>query len=120
MKQIYEEDINCKINSLEQSLLKPEIRKSRDILNKLLSDDFLEFGSSGVVYNKHDMLELLPLEPLREMKIEDFQIQNLAKDIVLATYKTIENKLITLRTSIWKKEGDDWRLFFHQGTKRAA
>lgn len=39
------------ILQLEQELLKSEVRKSADKINDILSDDFIEFTSSGSEYN---------------------------------------------------------------------
>jgi hypothetical protein len=52
----------------------------------------------------------------------DFKINQLAKNIVLATYKvqkaSADEKKMTpsLRSSIWRKEKGRWRMVFHQGT----
>ncbi len=55
-----EEDLQKTIYDLETSLLKPEIRSSIKDLDSLLADDFMEFGSSGKVYDKKNILERLP------------------------------------------------------------
>lgn len=39
------------ILNLEKELLKPEVRKSPEKLKELLSEDFIEYCSSGVIYN---------------------------------------------------------------------
>jgi hypothetical protein len=44
------------ICQLEQLLLQPEIRTSPEELSKLLADEFFEFGSSGTVWYKKDMV----------------------------------------------------------------
>ena len=46
------------IQQLELSLLNPEIRKSRSVLDSLITDEFLEIGASGNVYNKDDILNM--------------------------------------------------------------
>ena len=42
------------IQQLELSLLDPSSRKSVNILDCLIDDDFIEFGSSGNIYHKQD------------------------------------------------------------------
>jgi hypothetical protein len=54
--------IESVIRGKEISLLKPEIRSSIESLSSLIADDFIEFGSSGRIYNKADVLEELPKE----------------------------------------------------------
>lgn len=103
------------IEALEQSLLDPCVRQSTGQLNKLIADDFLEFGSSGKVYNKQDCIK--PDEDLRKFVVSDFKIKELSKDVTLATYKTTEYGIASLRSSIWKHYGNEWKMIFHQGTK---
>ena len=110
------------IYELETSLLKTEVRSSFEQLNNLLADDFKEFGSSGLVYTKQDVLERLPSNTNKVVyDVSDFEIKSLSEDIVMANFKTDRiindtEKMQSLRTSLWRKEGDKWRMFFHQGT----
>ena len=103
------------IQELELSLLTPEVRQSPDQLNKLIAHDFIEFGSSGRIYNKQDCLK--PDAKPRKFIVSEFGVKELSKDVMLATYKTIENGEVSLRSSIWKRYGNDWQIIFHQGTK---
>jgi len=103
------------IEVLEQSLLDSCVRQSTGQLNKLIADDFLEFGSSGKVYNKQDCIK--PDETSRKFAVSEFKIKELSKDVTLATYKTTEDGIASLRSSIWKRYGDEWKMIFHQGTK---
>lgn len=115
-------DIEQKIYELELSLLTPEVRSSAAKLEELLSDDFIEFGSSGLVYDKKHILDRLPSNTDSVVySVDDFNVKILSDDCVLATFKTgkIVNDVAdttSLRSSIWKKEGENWKMFFHQGT----
>ena len=112
------------ILKLEKDLLKPEIRKSSEKISKLLSDDFVEFCSSGSIYNynKDDVFD--KDGNLFEIKweIKDFTVKQLSNDCILATYKLIkhselrENMKYSLRSSIWKLFNGTWKMIFHQGT----
>ena len=42
---------------LEERLLQPEVRRSSDEAGKLLAADFIEFGSSGAVYSRQQILD---------------------------------------------------------------
>lgn len=106
-----------KIYKLELSHLNPETRHSVKKLENLLADDFVEFGSSGKIYHKNDILKWLPLESPRQFIIEDFSALILAEDIVLATYKLKSESVSSLRSSLWKFNGNEWKMVFHQGTK---
>lgn len=117
-----EKTITEEIYQLEMSLLKPEIRSSFDKLNILIADDFIEFGSSGSVYNKKEILDKLPNSTEKtEYTVSDFNICILSDNIIQTTFKTDRTinsteKLISLRSSIWRKVNGGWQMFFHQGT----
>jgi hypothetical protein len=107
---------------LETTLLKPEIRSSREELDRLLADDFMEFGSSGSVYQKQDTLASLTTTTDNVVyEVSDFEVRKISEDAVLTTFKTKRtindtDVTIALRSSIWKKIEGNWRMFFHQGT----
>jgi hypothetical protein len=104
---------------LEKSLLEPAIRANLITLQLLLHDEFMEFGSSGRIYNKEDILESLPHEQPILLEIESISIntKKLSDSCILLTYKLISNhKLHSTRSSIWINNGCQWQLIFHQGT----
>ncbi|GGE08911.1 hypothetical protein GCM10011571_07770 [Marinithermofilum abyssi] len=101
---------------LERQLLQPEIRTSPEEFSKLLADEFFEFGSSGKVWFKKDMVS--SGLTVREMTLHHFEVNVLAPDVVLATYRVVDEarKMNTLRSSIWKQKDGKWQMVFHQGT----
>jgi hypothetical protein len=111
------------IYQLEDQLLQPEIRRSKEEIAKLLADDFVEFGSSGRIFDKIQVVEGLPHSPTVPMVIEDFQIKVLSSNVVLATYRVVrtneprEEMKNSLRSSIWKFIDKRWQMVFHQGTR---
>jgi len=110
------------IRELEERLLQPDTRHSRTELERLLDDDFLEFGSSGRSFSKVDSLEALPAQPAQCFVIEDFRVRSLAPGIALATYGVRRSErpggagACSLRSSLWRHDGTRWRMLFHQGT----
>lgn len=104
------------IRELEERLLRPDVRASEAALGALLTDDFVEFGSSGTIYDKRSIIAaLLREEPDGEPRtMRDFAIRRLAADVVLVTYRIVESR--TLRSSIWRAAGGRWQMIFHQGT----
>lgn len=102
---------------LEKSLLEPAIRSDLSTLQRLLHHEFIEFGSSGRIYNKQDILESLPHEQPRLLEIESINKKKLSDSCILLTYKLIsDHKLHSTRSSIWVHNLCQWQLFFHQGT----
>ena len=82
------------LRRLEEELLNPEVRRSPDQVGDLLSDDFVEFGSSGGVFNKQQVIEALeqegPSDPAIRLSLVDFTARRLASDVVLVTYRIIQ------------------------------
>ena len=107
--------------SLEEKLLNPAIRKSVEEVSQLLADDYMEFGGSGKVYNKKDTIEALQKEPAGQISAHDFKINLLTPEVALLTYTAIKrdsanNETTSLRSSLWKKTGENWQIVFHQGS----
>jgi len=114
------------LRRLEEELLKPEVRHAPDRVGDLLWDDFVEFGSSGGVFNKQQVIEALeqegPPDPTIRLSLVDFVARRLASDVILVTYRTIQKggpgakQESRLRSSIWKLIEGRWQMVFHQGT----
>ena len=102
---------------LETALMQPAVRRSAERLKALINDDFLEFGASGRTYDLASLIALLAVEPDgAAAAITDFTAKLLAPHIALVTYRTQLGTTARLRSSIWRREGEAWRLQFHQGT----
>lgn len=109
------------IYKLETDLLKPDIRASVEKLNELIADDFIEYGSSGLIYSKKIILERLPKGNSPAYTLFDFDLVVLSENIVQTRFKTDRvdldgTKTTSLRTSLRRKTSDKWQMFFHQGT----
>jgi len=105
---------------LETSLHRRSVRNSPDKVSALLDDDFVEFGKSGRTYDKQATVELLrgddsDLVP----EVRDFQVRQLAPNVVLVTYRSGRGEVFALRSSIWLLSAGNWRMTFHQGTDAA-
>lgn len=118
---------------LESDLLRPEIRRSRDRLEALLAPDFLELGASGRTYDRASLVAALADEASAahageepaSVRVEAFAVRLLARDVALATYRSVrtgtdgEVATVSLRSSIWRRDAGAWRMVFHQGTRSA-
>ncbi|MDF2987101.1 MAG: hypothetical protein K0R50_2611 [Eubacterium sp.] len=69
--------------SLEESLLKPNIRRSSEALADLIADDFIEIGSSGRVYRKKDIIGTLNSEAAGNTTLLDFKVKLLSSEVAL-------------------------------------
>src|SRR5690348_11580449 len=110
------------LRTLEESHLRPEVRASPEALGALLAEDFLEFGSSGRVWDRKVTLEDVPSEEPFRWSIEDFVVRLLAPGVALTSYRLSVGPLegtevrTTLRSSVWVQRGGRWVMVFHQGT----
>lgn len=93
----------------------------------MLAENFVEFGSSGRMWTRSGIIELLSQETaFIPPAIVDFHCALLSEDVALVTYRTVrtdpdsEEVLASLRSSIWTFEAGAWRMRFHQGTRTAA
>jgi hypothetical protein len=116
------------LRNLEEELLQPEVRRSADRVGGLLADEFIEFGSSGCVFDKSQIIEALQHEasdPTTRVHLTDFAARQLAPGVVLVTYRTLRSgpnasRAYKLRSSIWKSTNGHWQMIFHQGTPGAG
>lgn len=107
---------------LEESLWRGETRYDKAAMERVFSEDFVEFGRSGRIYTREEML----FEPGSGREIDatlplpKFRARHLSADVVLVTYISEVMHDGTLvrgnRSSIWSRGPDGWRLRFHQGT----
>src|SRR6185312_3999677 len=109
--------------ALETALHKKNIRNAPDAVAALLADGFMEFGSSGTIYTKATIIELLKGETVdSRVTVENFQSRELGQGVVLVTYISSkpcgihEETIRVLRSSIWQFQQDTWQMVFHQGT----
>ena len=109
--------------ALEQELLSPAVRRSAVRLDELLADEFVEFGSSGRIYDKHSIMSLLTeSNPTENFEIDNFRLVTNGKHEVLATYQCeVRSGAGSLlrksnRSSLWTLRDGGWQMIFHQGT----
>jgi hypothetical protein len=134
-----ETDLNSiepELRKLEESLLRPEVRRDSVACAHLLADDFCEFGSSGTIFTKSQIMqaleqealktEALNTEPPTHFSIDDFRVRIVAPDAALVTYRATRrseerphsaSSSVSLRSSLWVLRDSRWQILFHQGTK---
>jgi hypothetical protein len=114
------------LRQLEERLLQPEVRKSAQEVADLLADAFIEFGSSGRVFDKRQIIQGLQHEPMMQRSLREFQTAILAQGVILVRYRAIRQNARdgepthSLRGSIWKLIDGRWQMVFHQGTLSEA
>lgn len=109
------------LRQLEEQLLQPKFRKSVEDVAALLADEFVEFGSSGRVFDKKQTIDALQNEPQINLSLTDFKCVLVAQDVALVTYRAMRRRESgessdSLRSSVWKGIEGRWQVVFHQGT----
>ena len=115
------QDLAAHLFHLEQQLLQPSVRRNPTALTSLLAQDFREFGSSGRIYTRQQIIDALAAESPRTITLSDPLCQQLAENIALLTYRSTRTLALkaashTLRSSLWIYRGNRWQMLFHQGT----
>ncbi len=99
---------------------RPELGTTRADFDRMMAEDFSEIGASGRVFSRAFVLDLLE-ERHRTPRVESLQatgftVRELAEGLYLLHYDLMQGERKTRRTTIWRREGEEWRIVFHQGT----
>jgi hypothetical protein len=116
-------DVAAHLFASENALLDPAVRRDRRKVLALLAEEFVEFGSSGRVWSRNEIVDHMESEDFSPVAIEDFACREIAADVMLVTYRSVGTNQepgepsIALRSSIWVRKSEGWLLRFHQGTR---
>ncbi|MBW8374085.1 nuclear transport factor 2 family protein [Stenotrophomonas sp.] len=113
------------LQALERALHDPVVRGDVAQLAALLDDDFSEIGSSGVCFDRAAALAEIPRERAQvEIVSSDYNCVLLVPTLAQVRYRSWyvidgERQREVLRSSLWRRHGEAWRVVFHQGTPAA-
>ncbi len=118
-------DLNDHLRALEEALLRNTGRRDAACVAALLADEFQEFGSSGRVYTKAEIIAHLQEEPESSLHLRSFAAASLSASLVHVTYRAVKSSpgsapTESLRSSLWALRDGRWQMLFHQGTRVAA
>jgi hypothetical protein len=111
------------LTRLEESLWQTETRYDPVLMDRLFADDFFEFGRSGRVYTREDLI--LPASAKRPIHVclplPRLRFTVIDTNSVLVTYVSEVRRESgeverANRSSIWSRHNGAWKLRFHQGT----
>lgn len=107
---------------IKQETQLPDKADSLDVLADLIYNEFMEIGSSAVVFDKAEVMRWLASDDQSDRSGSSFNAHQLAENIILLTYlSTIKDTPVAeskqaVRSSIWRLTDGQWRIVFHQGT----
>ena len=112
------DDPTDELIELEHALWRAETRFDYDFMERVLADDFGEFGRSGRVYARADTLAVDG--DTIDARLRDLEVDQIAEDVALVTYvsEVRHDQQLDLanRSSLWVRRNGRWQLRFHQGT----
>lgn len=102
--------------ALQRSLWEAEVRTSPERLDALLHPKFALHDAKGRVSGKGRTMAgaALPVDETPELEL--IAVEELAPWVVLLRWRERTPDEVTLRASVWIKNGETWRLRFEQGT----
>lgn len=109
--------IKQELVTLELKLQQEDVRSDKKQLAQLVHDNYLEFGRSGKVWKKADLLVSDQKIPQLHIQSSEFSVQKVGERSYLVSYLTTEKETgkQTNRRSPWVKEENAWQLLFHEG-----
>ncbi|MDB6083608.1 MAG: hypothetical protein JWN43_1489 [Gammaproteobacteria bacterium] len=114
------------LRRLEERLLDRAVRNDPEQVAKLLADDFVEFGSSGRIFDKAKTIDVIGDEYPVTRVVTAFDVVLLSPEVALVTYHirrsgpSSSEVFCSLRSSVWQWSPQGWRMRFHQGTPTAV
>ncbi len=110
------------LQRLEEELWVAQTRFDQSYMNEIFAPDFLEFGRSGNVWSRAELLSKSAPSIAAVLPLPEFAVREITSDVIQATY----NSIVTYdgvveygrRSSIWSRASTPagWQLRFHQGT----
>lgn len=93
---------------------------SRQAFEAMMAPEFWETGASGRRYSKAFVLDVLQTrhaEPQEDpWETSEFFCQEVAPELYLLTYTLTQHQRITRRATLWRRNGSEWLIVYHQGT----
>ena len=111
------------LKELETELHRLETRQSEARLDELLHPNFEEFGRSGRIFSREEVLkEFSDITEYPKVVSQDFKLHEIGERAVLLTYTSAhvgasgELHRFTNRSSLRIHGSNGWKMRFHQGT----
>ena len=115
------------IQRLELQLLQSDLNEHPELIDQLLAANFEEIDNRGQLHCRDDVVGwLMRKDPHLHWAFTHFRVKVLTEDLALAIY-SVKNPARSdaqltqapgsIRTSLWQRQGDDWKMIFHQATK---
>ena len=81
-------ELSEELRGYEEELLTEVCRRDAQRIEALLSPEFREFGSSGRIFTRADLIRELQLEPPSVLSMENFEVISFEGRHALVTYRS--------------------------------
>lgn len=87
-----------------------------------MADEFVEFGSSGRIWDKAAVLDAVLAESGLTLRLSDFEANEIGPNLVHTTFRIAgreagaSSERHSLRSSLWILRSARWQMLFHQAT----
>ena len=112
------------IQQLELKLLQTDLNAHPALIDDLLAQNFEEVDNQGQLHGRDEVIEWLKRkDPDLHWAFGNFRVKKLADDCVLAIYSLQKMQQFgdhapgSIRTSLWQRRDNQWKMVFHQATK---
>jgi len=107
-----------RVIALERELLSDAVRADPAAVAALLHPAWSEIGRSGRLWQRDELLaEITPLaEPV---SLDVVSVNRIADEVILLVWRAVADDRTTLRSSLWVRDGGDWRQRFQHGTRES-
>lgn len=120
MSLVVSEEDRAMLTQLEENMWREVTRFDIRFQETFFAPDFLEFGRSGRVYTRDQVIRNVAQPIQAVLPLPDLAIRLLDENTAQLTY----NSAVTYdgvveharRSSIWSRTKDGWVMRFHQGT----
>ena len=120
LRTILNSEDQAELTRLEEAMWRPETRFDVAFQEARFSQDFIEFGRSGRVYNRDEIIRTDKHSIDATIPLPGLAFRQIDKDTVLLTYNSeaVYNGVreYARRSSIWSRTLSGWVMRFHQGT----
>jgi hypothetical protein len=105
---------------LEEAMWQEATRFDLAFQEARFAEDFVEFGRSGRIYSREQIIRTNSHRIEAKLPLPDLQMVELDENCVLVTYNSAAtyDDIIEYarRSSIWSRTSTGWKMRFHQGT----
>lgn len=130
---VFGQDSSKPLSPLEQTLItaeksipEAEIKRDSETLKRLLTDDFLQVSIDGKLSGRDEIIGMMSEITIKQFRTYDFKVVPVTENVAIVTYDAIlevtsEDDDIRIPryqhlSSVWVKQGDQWKLKFQQAT----